>query len=94
MDAFDGERAVATVDARNYLCPVPVLRLRRRVRLLPAGSRVDVLATDRAAPLDVAAYCGRFEHEYLGCDEIVPGVLRIRLRTRGPEPFPPSDAVL
>jgi tRNA 2-thiouridine synthesizing protein A len=40
--------------------------LKRRLRGLPAGRRVVLIATDPAAPLDVAAFCNIEGHAYLG----------------------------
>lgn len=41
------------VDARGHRCPVPTLRLRRAMELLPAGSVVRLLADDPMARVDV-----------------------------------------
>jgi tRNA 2-thiouridine synthesizing protein A len=44
------------VDARGTRCPVPVIRLARVARDLPAGSTVVLLADDVAAWSDVPAW--------------------------------------
>jgi tRNA 2-thiouridine synthesizing protein A len=46
-----------TVDARGLNCPLPVLKLRKRLKDLPAGAEVTLIATDRAALRDVPAFC-------------------------------------
>jgi tRNA 2-thiouridine synthesizing protein A len=46
-----------TIDARGLNCPLPVLRLRKRLQSLPVGAAVELLATDRAALRDVPAFC-------------------------------------
>ena len=45
------------IDARGLNCPLPVLRLRKRLKDLAAGAAVELLATDRAALRDVPAFC-------------------------------------
>ncbi len=47
----------SVVDARGLNCPLPVLRLRKRLKDLGAGAEVALLATDRAALRDVPAFC-------------------------------------
>ena len=47
----------STVDARGLSCPLPVLRLNKALKTLPAGSGLVLLATDPAALRDVPAYC-------------------------------------
>ena len=45
------------VDARGLLCPLPLVRLAQALRGLPAGARVQLLATDPGTPGDVQALC-------------------------------------
>lgn len=60
------------VDARGQRCPLPVISLARRARGLPAGTAVEVLATDPAARHDVPAWARlrghRVEAEHLDGD--------------------------
>ena len=51
------------VDARALLCPIPILRLARALSRAPEGTVVLLLATDPAAPGDVAAFCREQGHE-------------------------------
>jgi TusA-related sulfurtransferase len=60
------------VDARGERCPVPVIRLARLVRDLPASDApvtVRVLATDPAAASDVPAWCRMRGHRYVGAQD-------------------------
>lgn len=50
------------VDARGLLCPLPVLRLRKRMRALDAGARITLLADDPAAVVDVPHFCAEAGH--------------------------------
>jgi tRNA 2-thiouridine synthesizing protein A len=47
----------ARVDARGLSCPMPIVRLTQSTRPLPAGSVVELLATDPGSVRDVAAWC-------------------------------------
>jgi tRNA 2-thiouridine synthesizing protein A len=71
------------VDARGLLCPLPVLRLRKRLMGLAPGTRVTLLATDRAALIDVPHFCGQSGHLLLGIVETAPGLTEFTVE-RGP----------
>lgn len=51
-----------TIDARGLLCPLPVLKLRKRLGPLAAGVCVELLADDPAAAVDVPHYCAESGH--------------------------------
>ncbi|KAA0677809.1 sulfurtransferase TusA family protein [Roseomonas genomospecies 6] len=46
-----------TLDAKGLQCPLPVLRARKALKTVPAGSTLIVEATDPSAPKDFAAFC-------------------------------------
>lgn len=50
------------VDARGLLCPLPVLRARKRLQALPPGARLALLADDPAAVVDVPHFCAEQGH--------------------------------
>jgi tRNA 2-thiouridine synthesizing protein A len=50
------------IDARGLKCPLPVLKLEKRIGRLPAGGRLTVLATDPMAKIDIPLYCQRGGH--------------------------------
>ncbi len=68
------------VDARNLLCPLPVIRTQDAVAGLPAGTEVVVRCTDPGALLDIPAWCRINGHELLSAREI-DGEVEVRLRT-------------
>ncbi len=45
------------LDARNLLCPMPVIRLQERVKTLSAGERLEVVCTDPGVLSDIPAWC-------------------------------------
>lgn len=59
-----------TLDARQLMCPLPVLKARKRLLALPLGSVLEVLATDPAALIDMPHFCAEAGHEFLGSREI------------------------
>lgn len=60
------------IDALGLLCPLPVLRLRKRIQGLPTGSVVTVLADDPAALIDIPHFCHEAGHQYEGAEELPP----------------------
>jgi len=54
---------VETLDARGLLCPLPVLKLRKRMAPLASGACIEMLADDPAAVVDVPHFCAESGHE-------------------------------
>jgi len=80
MNAAPHDSPVELLDARGLRCPLPVLRTRERFKQLPAGSRLDVVADDPLARLDMQAFCARDGHQYLGAYDEPGGGWRMALR--------------
>ena len=57
------------IDARGLLCPLPVLRLRKRMVALNSGQVARLWATDPAAHVDVPHFCAEAGHEMLGTED-------------------------
>lgn len=68
------------VDARGLLCPLPVLRLRKRLLGAQAGQVVRLLATDPAAAIDVPHFCAESGHELLDSAPLAGGGTAWRVR--------------
>lgn len=71
------------IDARGLLCPLPVLRLRKRLLDLPQGTRVVLLATDPAAVIDVPHFCAEAGHRLIASRQAAPGETEYTVE-RGP----------
>lgn len=54
--------ADATLDALGLLCPLPVLKARKRLGPLPDGAVLKLLADDPAAVIDVPHFCAEAGH--------------------------------
>lgn len=56
-----------TIDARGLLCPLPVLRARKRLVSMVEGDVLALFATDPAAIVDVPHFCAEAGHRFLDC---------------------------
>jgi tRNA 2-thiouridine synthesizing protein A len=54
------------VDCEGLLCPLPVLRARKRLLALVPGAVLCVRATDAMALIDLPHFCAEAGHAYLG----------------------------
>ncbi|MFO1105907.1 MAG: sulfurtransferase TusA family protein [Amaricoccus sp.] len=57
------------LDARGYLCPLPVLRARKRLAALAPGRVLRVLTDDPAARIDMPHFCHEAGHALLSDTE-------------------------
>ena len=58
-----------TIDATGLLCPLPVLKLRKRLVPLAPGQCLRLMADDPAAVIDVPHFCAEAGHELLSVTE-------------------------
>lgn len=54
------------IDAIGLLCPLPVLKARKRLKGMESGAVLRLLTTDPAALVDVPHFCNESGHELLG----------------------------
>lgn len=57
------------VDATGLLCPLPVLKARKRMKPLAAGDTLVLRTDDPAAIVDVPHFCAEAGHELVGSVE-------------------------
>jgi tRNA 2-thiouridine synthesizing protein A len=55
----------AELDATGLLCPLPVLKARKRLSALQSGQILRMLTTDPAAIIDVPHFCAEQGHTLL-----------------------------
>ena len=60
---------IQDLDATGLLCPLPVLKLRKRLKPVPVGDVVELLADDPAAVVDVPHFCAEAGHELVSVTE-------------------------
>ena len=51
------------LDARGLLCPLPVLKARKRLKAMAPGALLQVEADDPAAIVDVPHFCAEAGHD-------------------------------
>lgn len=57
------------LDALGLLCPLPVLKARKRLQAMGPGQVLRVLATDPAAVVDIPHFCAEAGHELVSTHE-------------------------
>ena len=58
----------ADLDAVGLLCPLPVLKARKRLQPLASGQVLRMRADDPAAVVDVPHFCAEAGHRLVGTD--------------------------
>lgn len=71
---------VYQIDAVGLVCPLPVLRFKKRTQHLPSGTQVDFLADDPTGRKDLQALCEITGHRIEWIREEAAGVLHYRIR--------------
>ncbi len=67
------------LDATGLLCPLPVLKARKRLSMLAPGQILRLAADDPAAIIDIPHFCAEQGHDLLFQDtEAAPQVYLIR----------------
>ena len=69
------------LDLSGLLCPLPVLKARKRLEAMPAGAILKVIATDPMSAIDMPHFCNEQGHTLL--DQAKDGealIFRIRRR--------------
>ena len=54
-----------TLDARGLLCPLPVLKLRKKISETKGNQLIQLWADDPAAKIDVPHFCAETGHQLL-----------------------------
>ncbi|MDB5666890.1 sulfurtransferase TusA family protein [Cypionkella sp.] len=63
----------AEIDCLGMLCPLPVLRARKRLIGMAAGDVLRVLASDKMAAIDLPHFCVEAGHKFLGTSDVEGG---------------------
>ncbi|SPJ23697.1 sulfurtransferase TusA family protein [Palleronia abyssalis] len=70
----------ADLDATGLLCPLPVLKARKRLQTLSPGQILRMRADDPAAVVDVPHFCAEAGHTMLSRTETDAGVATYYIR--------------
>ena len=57
------------LDARNLLCPLPVIRTQDRAQSMSPGALLEVVATDPGVVNDIPAWCRLNGHSVRSIDQ-------------------------
>ncbi len=63
----------ADLDAKGLLCPLPVLKARKRLQALASGQVLRMLADDPAAIVDVPHFCAEAGHALVATEDTTDG---------------------
>lgn len=77
--ALTDQSEVYQIDAIGLVCPLPILRFKKRTQGLPSGTQVDFLADDPSGRKDMQALCEVTGHRIEWIREEDKGVLRYRI---------------
>ncbi len=72
-------QADETLDALGLLCPLPVLKARKRMTTMASGQVLRMLADDPAAVVDVPHFCAEAGHTLVSQSDD-DGVLTFEIR--------------
>jgi tRNA 2-thiouridine synthesizing protein A len=53
----------SVLDVTGLLCPLPVLKARKRLTAMPSGAMLTVIASDPMSAIDMPHFCAEQGHE-------------------------------
>jgi tRNA 2-thiouridine synthesizing protein A len=62
-----------TLDLRGLKCPLPVLKTRKKLAQLPAGSMISIETTDPLASIDIPHFCNEEGHRLVSQERMEGG---------------------
>lgn len=80
MCALTDHPEVYQIDAVGLVCPLPVLRFKKRTQGLPSGTLVEFLADDPSGRHDLQMLCELTGHRIESIHEEKAEVIRYRIR--------------
>lgn len=69
------------IDATGLLCPLPVLKARKRLKAMEPGQVLRLIATDPAAIVDVPHFCAESGHSLISTVDTGPAKVYMIRRT-------------
>jgi tRNA 2-thiouridine synthesizing protein A len=58
-----------TLDAKGLMCPMPIVKLAKKMKEMPVGSTLELIADDVGSKEDVPAWCHRTGNQLIGQKE-------------------------
>jgi tRNA 2-thiouridine synthesizing protein A len=62
-------KADQTLDCSGLSCPMPILKLARKIKEIEEGQVLELIATDPGSKTDVPAWCEKTGNEFLESTE-------------------------
>lgn len=72
------------LDVSGLVCPLPILRARKVLQVMPEGAMLCVTVTDERSPQDFEAFCQEAGHRLESVTPMMDGIEIVILR--GPNP--------
>jgi tRNA 2-thiouridine synthesizing protein A len=60
---------VEVLDAKGLMCPMPIVQLAKKFKIMKVGDEIELLATDVGSKADVPAWCQRTGNELVEARE-------------------------
>jgi tRNA 2-thiouridine synthesizing protein A len=73
MTSLTGPAPMLVIDALGRKCPIPIIMLAERIREVPIGGTIAVLADDPAAKTDLPAWCTMKSQEFVDITDLPSG---------------------
>jgi tRNA 2-thiouridine synthesizing protein A len=73
MTSLTGPAPMLVIDALGRKCPIPIIMLAERIREVPIGGAIAVLADDPAAKTDLPAWCTMKSQEFVAITDLPSG---------------------
>ena len=80
MCGLTDQTEVHQIDTVGLVCPLPILRFKKRTQGLPSGTEVEFLADDPSGRKDLQSLCDLTGHQIEWSREEDHGVTRYRIR--------------
>lgn len=77
--ALTDQSGVYQIDAVGLVCPLPILRFKKRTQGLPSGTQVEFLADDPSGRRDLRVLCELTGHRIEWIREEEAGIVRYRI---------------
>jgi tRNA 2-thiouridine synthesizing protein A len=78
---MSGNHPEIELDVTGLLCPLPVLKARKRLEAMASGSVLKVVASDPMSAIDMPHFCNEQGHALLAQSQDGPNhIFRIRRR--------------
>jgi len=64
-----------TLDVRNMLCPMPVIKTQNKVKQLQVGDELEIMVTDPGALNDIPCWCRMRGHQIISTQQTATDIV-------------------